>query len=594
MLRRWVVLGLGLALLGIALGGCDGLSPKGGGPSGPLPYCAPEEIQIPVMVAPADGENIEIAGLTFHWIYNTTDCIPEEFQIQVSQSPTFDSYSGATLDVGEEHWSPPVGLLPATVYYWRMRGTVMAGPGPWGPTWTFYTGPACEAASLMAPEALFPAGFMFIYDAPSFQWTYPDDTCVPDGYHLQASESDDFTSPVIDLHLAAPATLAQPTADYENCGVYNWRVAATAAGIDGPFSAVNTFSVNAGASCTQQCTADQLIAPQPMLPAPYANVGTLPTEEAVGGLLQWWYPMPCFPEGFGIHLATTADFSEGNIGGGASPVTATGGSWSPAVLLEPATQYYWEVFAGVGTTFGPPSPLRSFFTGPECEAPADSQPPTLLTPMDGATVDSLMPWLHWTAGAGSCIPDGYAIYLDTDDDFTGEAPYASFPTLPATTFFPDPLEDCTTYYWKIAPILSGTELRASDVWSFTVRSRSLCQISGQVSGKAIRDAVCRYGPGPGWDILGYFVAGETSPIAGTDIARRYFAVLNPDNPGERCWVPVEDFEPIGDISGLRILNPPLVCRSSMDREACEEAGGTWVVPPQTVTGPPPPPYCQCP
>ncbi len=141
----------------------------------------------------------------------------------------------------------------------------------------------------------------------------------------------------------------------------------------------------------------------------------------MAGLLQWWYPMPCLPEGFGIHLSTTADFSEGSIGGGASPVTATGGNWTPVVLLEPATQYYWEVFAGVGTTFGPPSPLRSFFTGPVCEAAGGSEPPTLLTPVDGATVDSLMPWLHWTAGAASCIPDGYAIYLDTDDDFTGEA-----------------------------------------------------------------------------------------------------------------------------------------------------------------------------
>ena len=49
----------------------------------------------------------------------------------------------------------------------------------------------------------------------------------------------------------------------------------------------------------------------------------------------------------------------------------TGGNWTPALPLEPATQYYWEVFAGIGTTFGPPSPLRSFFTGPECEMPAE-------------------------------------------------------------------------------------------------------------------------------------------------------------------------------------------------------------------------------
>ncbi len=594
-MRRLIAITFTLILLAFTLGGCgDSSTTKGGGGSeGPLPYCAPEDLQIPVMVSPADGENIEMAGLNFHWVYNPTDCIPEEFEIQVSQSPMFDSYSGVTLDVGEDHWSPAVGLLPATVYYWRMRGTVMAGPGPWGPTWTFYTGPTCESASLLAPEAVFPTGYMFIYDAPSFQWTYPDGTCVPDGYHLQASASDDFSSPVLDLDLAAPTTLAQPTADFENCGVYNWRVAATAAGSDGPFSAVNTFSVNAGASCTQTCTEEQLIAPQPMSPAPYSNVGTAPTEEYVTALLQWWYPMPCLPEGFGIHLATTADFSQGNIGGGASPVTATGGNWSPAVLLEPATQYYWEVFAGVGTTFGPPSPRRSFFTGPVCEIAGDSQPPTLLTPVDGMGVDSLTPWLHWTAGAGSCIPDGYAIYLDTDDDFTGEAPYSSYSGLPATTFLPEPLDDCTTYYWKVAPILDGMELPASDVWSFTVRTGPSCPMSGHLSGKAIRDAACRYGPGLAWDILGYFVAGETSPIAGRDITGDWYATDNPDNPGRRCWVPSDDIELLGDGSDMRILNPPLACKSSLDEDDCKQAGGKWIVPASNVKVPPPP-YCACP
>jgi hypothetical protein len=557
-----------------------------------MPYCAPEDLQIPVMVTPADGENIEIAGLTFHWIYNTTDCIPEEFEIQVSQSPTFGSYSGATLDVGEEHWSPPVGLLPATVYYWRMRGTVMAGPGPWSPTWAFYTGPTCDSASLLAPEAVFPMGYMFIYDAPSFQWTYPDSSCVPEGYHLQASASEDFSTLALDLSLATPSKLAVPTGEFENCGVYHWRVAASAGGTDGPYSAVNNFSVNAGASCTQECTADQLIAPQPMSPAHYANVGTAPTEGLVPGLLQWWYPMPCLPEGFGVHLSTMPDFSGPGLGGGVSPVTATGGGWSPAVLLEPATQYYWEVFAGVGTTFGPPSSLRSFFTGPVCEEAADSLPPTLLTPVDGALVETLTPWLHWMAGVGSCIPNGYAIYLGADDDFSGEDPYSSFPTLPATTFIPDPLDDCTAYYWQIAPILDGTTLPASDVWSFATRTGPQCGLV-QLLGEALKESACRFGPGPGWDILGYFVVGEQSPIAGRDMSGRWYATDNPDNRGERCWVPSDDIRLLDDGSDMRILNPPLVCRASLGEDECKAAGGKWIVP-ASAANQPPPPYCECP
>lgn len=589
-MRRTILITLSLILLGAALGACD-VTPKGGGSGGPMPACAPGDIQIPVLVSPADGANIEIAGLTFHWVYNPTSCLPQEFEIQVSQSPTFDSFSGATLDVGEDHWSPSVGLLPATVYYWRMRGTVTAGPGPWSPTWTFYTGPTCEAAALVAPQADFPDGFMFVFDAPSFEWTYPDDTCVPPGYHLQVASSDDFSAPVLDLDLSTPATSARPSTELTNCQVYYWRVAATGGGVDGPYSVVKYFSVNVGGSCTQACTEDQLVAPIPVAPPHYANVGTGPTVGLVPGLLQWWYPMPCFPEGFGIHLSTSPDFSGPSLGGGVHPVTMTGGNWTPGVLLEPATQYWWEVFAGIGTTFGPTSPRRSFFTGPECSDGSESLPPTLVSPVDGAVVDTLSPWLRYTAGAGSCIPDGYAIYLDTDPDFAGEEPYSSF-NFPGTTFIPDPLEDCTTYYWRVSPIQDDFILPWSDVWSFTTRTSVACGLS-QLQGEAFKEAACRYGPGPGWEILGYFAIGERSPIAGRDMSGRWYATDNPDNPGQRCWVPSDSIRVLGDESGMRILNPPLVCKASLNQADCGAAGGTYVVPTSAV-GKPPPPYCQCP
>jgi hypothetical protein len=300
--------------------------------------------------------------------------------------------------------------------------------------------------------------------------------------------------------------------------------------------------------------------------------------------------MPCYPEGFGVHLSTMADFSGPSLGGGVSPVTMNGGNWTPAEPLEPATQYWWEVFPGIGTTFGPSSPRRSFFTGPECESGADSLPTTLVSPVDGAVVDSVAPWLHYTAGAGSCIPDGYAVYLDTDPEFAGEDPDSSY-SFPATTFIPDPLEDCTTYYWRVSPIQDEFVLPWSEVWSFTTRTGPACGLS-QLLGEAIKETACRFGPGPGWDILGYFVVGERSPIAGRDMAGRWLATENPDNPGERCWVPSDAVRLLGDGSAMRILNPPLVCRAGLERDACEAAGWTWVVP--VSAGAKLPPYCECP
>ncbi len=590
-MRRTLILLSASLLAALALAACGGTTPRGGGGGGPMPYCAADELQIPVLVSPADGSNVEMAGLTFHWIYNPAGCLPEEFEVQVSQTVTFDNYSGATLDYGEDHWSPQVGMLPATVYYWRMRATVSGGPGPWSPVWSFYTGPVCEAAALVAPQTVFPHGFMFVYDAPSFQWTYPDSTCVAEGYHLQVGGDAGFTSVVADLRAANPATTWTPAFDLVNCGVYYWRVAAIDGDSDGPYSAAQTFSVNAAATCTQTCTADQLVAPVPLFPPHYANVGTAPTEGLVPGLLQWGYPMPCFPEGFGVHLSTSPDFSGPSLGGGVHPVTAFGGNWSPGVTLEPATQYWWEVFAGIGTTFGPTSPARSFFTGPECESGADAVPPTLLSPQDGATVDTLSPWLRYTPGEGGCVPDGWAIYLDTDDDFAGEDPYASY-YFPGTNFMPDPLQDCTTYYWRVSPIQDDFVLPWSEVWSFRTQTGATC-LAGLIHGLALQEVPCHHGPHPDWPVDGYILQGERTQVFGSDMARRWLAVDNLDNPGQRCWVPSEAMELPVDVNELRILNPPLACNSSLAQTECEAASGTWTrsvgaAAPATTY------FCQCP
>lgn len=109
------------------------------------------------------------------------------------------------------------------------------------------------------------------------------------------------------------------------------------------------------------------------------------------------------------------------------------------------------MFAGIGTTFGPTSPQRSFFTGPECSDGSESHPPTLASPVDGGVVTTLTPWLHFTVDTGSCIPGGIAIYLETDAEFAGADPHSTF-NFPGTTFIRDPRDDCATYSWRVAPI----------------------------------------------------------------------------------------------------------------------------------------------
>lgn len=593
-MRRTLTLAAVTLLAGLIVAACAP-GPTGGGPGVPLPTCDREELVAPIMISPTNGANIEIPGLTFHWSYIPALCVPSTYQIEISQDPSFDPgspYSGATIDYGQDSWSPEVGLLSATIYYWRIRAAVPEGVGPWSSPWMFYTGPVCGAGDLVAPQTLFPHGYMFVYDAPFFQWSYPAGGCLPDGYHVQVSSGADFSALLLDETLASPTTKWMPTLDWEDCSTFYWRVAARSGGIDGPPSVAQPFSVNVAGGCTQACTEDQLIAPIPLSPPHYSNVGTAPTVGLVPHLLQWGHPMPCLPQGFAVHLSTEPDFSDTSLFGGASPVTMPGGSWTPAVTLQPATQYWWEVAAGVGTTFGPFSPRRSFFTGPECATGSDAVPPTLLSPADGAVVDTLSPWLRYTPGAGGCVPDGYAIYLDTDPDFAGEPPYASF-NFPGTTFIPDPLEDCTTYYWRVSPIQDEFVLPWSEVRSFRTQAGGLCPLS-RLIGVARELAPCRFGPGPGWQILGYILAGERSEIYARDMSGRWFAIENPDNLGEMCWVPSAGIDPLGDVSDLRIYAAPVptavppACSREMPKDQCEAVGGTWVQA-ATHAG-----YCQCP
>ena len=139
---------------------------RGGGGGSPIPVCQQaEQLGMPVLVTPDDGSNVEIAGLTFHWVYNPAGCLPNSFEIQVSQTAGFSTHSGAYLAASETHWSPQVGMNAATIYYWRMRAAVADGPGPFSPTFSFYTGPVCSANSLYAPALVFPISHLFVLDA---------------------------------------------------------------------------------------------------------------------------------------------------------------------------------------------------------------------------------------------------------------------------------------------------------------------------------------------------------------------------------------------------------------------------------------------
>jgi hypothetical protein len=280
-----------------------------------------------------------------------------------------------------------------------------------------------------------------------------------------------------------------------------------------------------------------------------------------------------------VHLSPIFDMSDTELfGGTGSPSTR----WAPGESLEPATQYWWEVAAGVGTDFGPYSVKRSFFTGPECSALSGLAAPELLQPANGAILSELTAWLHFTPGAPGCIPDGYRIDLQTSPSFDGTNLLGDF-NLPATNVISDPLEDCTTYYWRVAALQGGAQGPFSETNWFRTNASGTCSfpffpawVLENVHCRACGSAICKP--------LYIFETGKWADVLGRSVDGFIYKLRNPN--GGECYAPSGSFElPVDPDLILQVRLPPtpvptptqvpLVCRSRLDEKECKAAGGRY-------------------
>ena len=197
---------------------------------------------------------------------------------------------------------------------------------------------------------------------------------------------------------------------------------------------------------TGNCSLAQLVAPQ----------AHSPSNELVPSLqpsIQWFYPEDCLPDGYRLEIAAEGDFNAPSlivesVFGGQVP-------WTLTQSLQPATFYQWRVAAEIGNATSDYSPSPAFWTGPLCNAAA-LNPPMLVEPAYGATVQDDSPILGWEYSNFGCIPEGYHFEVASDYSFSslkisgdGLGPQTSFETL--VPF----LDDCGLYYWWVAGQTAG-------------------------------------------------------------------------------------------------------------------------------------------
>ena len=223
------------------------------------------------------------------------------------------------------------------------------------------------------------------------------------------------------------------------------------------------------------CTPEDLEPPTITLPGHYYHVGTAPT---IGSLtpefFQWEFAPDCTPEHFKIKFSPDRHFGSARSGMTDGELTwpPTGATY-PQMPLEPATEYFWNVRGWTDGVNGPESETRVFFTGPLCSSAGELGPPELLSPDPGEIISELYAELHYQVGEPKCVPEGYLIDLQTDPTFSGANLLTSY-GIPGTYVLTDELTDCTTYYWRVAPLFGGEQGPFSETRAFNVRVSPDC------------------------------------------------------------------------------------------------------------------------
>jgi outer membrane protein OmpA-like peptidoglycan-associated protein len=145
--------------------------------------------------------------------------------------------------------------------------------------------------------------------------------------------------------------------------------------------------------------------------------------------------------------------------------------------LSNATTYYWRASSSAAAGISGWSAVWSFTTAkPVKTEPVPPPAPTLVSPADGATMQSLSPVLSWNASSGAT---SYTVQVSTEPGFImpllNQTDRAT--ALPSLTG----LSNATTYYWRA---MASAEANSSwsAVWSFTTMPAAVEKFTGTIRG----------------------------------------------------------------------------------------------------------------
>jgi photosystem II stability/assembly factor-like uncharacterized protein len=397
----------------------------------------------PTLLIPVNGASNVPLTPTFDW---DSTVIVNYYNLQAALDTSFSDLKVDASGITQS-FLPLVLPLPPLQnnfrYYWRVNAVNEAGTSAWSQVHNFTT-----VIGFPSPPTLLspPDGSIGISLRPTLRWV-EDISAI--NYQAQISTDSMFASTVIDTVVTDSSQVTIRPGVLQNIQTYYWRVRTTNSVGTSNWSLVWDFF-----TLLSPPIAPVLFSPQ----NDTTDVNLTPTL--------YWLPVQ-YAQSYRVQLADNPLFNNLLINLGSLPGTQYPVS---SGTLQNNTYYYWRVNATNGAGTGPFSAVWRFKTvvSPPVVAP------TLISPPNGATNQSVTPTLDWNDVFNSL---GYRLLVSTDSLFINPSVVDTTITPSQFTVPPGRLNPTTTYYWKVRGYNIGGFGPYSVSWHFTTGLIGIVQLS---------------------------------------------------------------------------------------------------------------------
>lgn len=323
------------------------------------------------------------------------------------------------------------GLNYNQTYYWRVRGTNIAGDGQWSVTWKFTT------MNITVPSQVTLSSPMDqetdVSSTTTLTW---NSAANATSYQIQVSKNAAFTNLIVNQ--SGLTGLSYNLTGLDAATTYYWRVRGSNSFGDGPWSASRSFATSTN--------------------VPAVVTLNLPTTSTIFYVrdvtLSWYTGMNA--TAYNLQVATDENFN--NIITNIDNLTQL----SYGLTNLTTSSYFWRVRGKNSSGYGSWSVVRKFNV--DWVVPAQV---TLTEPSNNAVNQLLSVNMKWNSATGAT---SYQVQVSTSSSFTSTILDANTNN---TNYTITNLASNTVYYWRVRGVHPSNNGAWSNVWNFKTLNTTL-------------------------------------------------------------------------------------------------------------------------